>query len=143
MSRDDGTLAARTSTTPAEASCPRTAQSVVCAEVVQVCVRDIRLAADIGVHQHEIGRRQALIVCVTADVAVGERDTLSSTFDYNSIVGFAQGLANERICLIENFAAKLADLCLGSPLVQRVEISVEKPGALANGIAATRVVKRA
>ncbi|AIT81893.1 dihydroneopterin aldolase (plasmid) [Novosphingobium pentaromativorans US6-1] len=107
----------------------------------QVGVSDLRVAADIGVHSHEIGRRQTLVISVIADIVTPREDALAETIDYNRIVEYAQDLARERICLIETYAARLADLCLQSDLVVRVEVSVQKPAALLNGLASTRIVR--
>lgn len=109
--------------------------------VSQVAVNDLRVAADIGVHSHEIGRKQTLIIGVVADIVTPREDILTETIDYNRIVEHAQDLARERISLIETFAAKLADRCLESDLVLRVEVCVQKPAALLNGLASTRVVR--
>lgn len=109
--------------------------------VSQIAVNDLRVAADIGVHSHEIGRKQTLIIGVVADIVTPREDILTETIDYNRIVEHAQDLACERICLIETFAARLAERCLESDLVVRVEVCVQKPAALLNGLASTRVVR--
>lgn len=109
----------------------------------EVMVRDIRLAADIGVHAHEIGRRQALVVHARLKVRPVASDQLADTIDYNAIVGCAEALAQERINLIETFARRLASACLRHAGVEEADIVVEKPGALLNGLASAHVVMKA
>ena len=109
----------------------------------EVIVRDIRLAADIGVHAHEIGRRQALMVHVRLKVRPVTLDLLDHTIDYNAIVAHAAALAGERIALIETFGRRLAGACLRHAGVMEADIVVEKPGALANGVASAHVVMKA
>ena len=111
--------------------------------VQEVVVRDIRLAADIGVHAHEIGRLQALIVQVGLKIRPVMSDCLADTIDYNAVVAHASALASERIALIETFAQRLAQTCLEYPNVLEADVRVEKPGALANGRASTHVVMKA
>lgn len=74
----------------------------------QVTVRDLRVAADIGVHSYEIGRRQTLVLAVTLRLRPASDDCLAETIDYNGIVAAALGLAEERVALIETFADRLA-----------------------------------
>ncbi|MBB4641671.1 dihydroneopterin aldolase [Rhizorhapis suberifaciens] len=109
----------------------------------KIIVRDIRLAADIGVYAHEIGRLQALTVHVALQVLAQKSDRLADTIDYNVIVAHASALATQRIDLIETFAQRLALACLDHPPVLEVEVQVEKPGALANGMASAQVVMKA
>ncbi len=106
----------------------------------EVWIEDLRVAADIGVHAHEMGRRQALIVDARLSLRPPSGDHLAETLDYNRVVEYAVALAEERIALIETFARRLALACLEHDGVLRAEIVVKKPGALANGLAGTRIV---
>ena len=108
----------------------------------QVQVRDIRVAADIGVHPHEIGRAQALTVEVRLSLATFAADQLSATVDYNDVVTHALALGCERIALIETFARRLAEACLAHPGVLEADVTVEKPGVLPNGAVSARIVLR-
>lgn len=117
---------------------PGTAETVF----QQVVVRDIRVAADIGVHAHEVGRRQQLIVDVTLGILPVENDTMAATIDYNQVVGDAMRLGETHVALIETFARNLAERCLEHARVQTAEVVVTKPAALANGLASTRILLR-
>lgn len=103
-------------------------------------VRDIRVAADIGVHAHEIGRPQLLAVDVRLSIIPPSKDQLGETIDYNRIVEYAVELGGMRLSLIETFARRLGEACLATPGVLEADVTVEKPGALPNGLASSRVV---
>jgi dihydroneopterin aldolase len=107
---------------------------------IEVRVHDLRLAARIGAHAHEMDRRQMLRVTVSLRLKRAPLDKLSDTIDYDGVVTLAEALANEHIMLIETFCARLASDCLAAGPVDRVEVVVEKPGALVNGVASARAV---
>lgn len=106
----------------------------------EVLVSDLRLAAFIGVHAHELGRRQSLVVHVRLGIDTVDEDQLAQTVDYNHVVEAAEALADQRIALIETFGQRLAAACLVFPAVRRAEVLVEKPGALNHAMAAARSV---
>ncbi len=112
---------------------------VECA-AMEVNVRDIRVAADIGVFSHEMGIAQKLVVSARLVILPVAQDHLDQTIDYNVIVAYAEALGRERIALIETFAERLAQDCLRHAIVLSADIVVEKPGALANGVASTRII---
>ena len=109
-------------------------------EQTTICVRDVRVEADIGVNADEIGRRQPLVIHAELRLRSAALDDLAATFDYCELLRHAEALAGERIGLIETYARRLAGRCLDHPAVVRAEICVDKPAALANGIAGVRVV---
>lgn len=97
-----------------------------------VFVRALTVEAEIGVHAHEIGRRQPLIVDVELQLAHGGSTHLADTVDYETIAERARELAARgHIGLVETYARRLALACLEPPQVRRVRVRVEKPGALA------------
>ncbi|WP_051383198.1 dihydroneopterin aldolase [Bradyrhizobium sp. WSM3983] len=107
-----------------------------------VFVRDIRVAADIGVDTHEIGRSQLLLLNVRLAISSSGDDRLSETIDYNEIVAEATALGREHVALIETFAGRLAHSLLTRKHVVEVDVTVTKPSALSNGTASARVVIR-
>lgn len=107
-----------------------------------VTIRDLSVAADIGVYAHEIGRPQTLVLNVTLHVKPVMADQISETIDYTRVVEYAEALARERTALIETFAYRLAEKCLAHPLVHEADVVVEKPGAIPQAVAGTRVVLR-
>lgn len=108
--------------------------------VTKVFVRGLRLEAEIGVHDHEQGRRQPLIVDVELDVAAAGWRHLADTVNYETIVAAARALAAAgHIGLVESFAQRLAQACFAEPRVLRARVRVEKPEALAPDAAAAGV----
>ncbi len=102
--------------------------------LAKVFVRALTVSAEIGVHGHEWGRRQPLIVDVELDVEAASRGwrTIGETVNYELIVGHARAIADAgHIGLVETFAWRLAAACLGEPRVRVARVRVEKPLALA------------
>jgi dihydroneopterin aldolase len=98
----------------------------------RVFVRAIRIDAEIGIHAHEHGRRQPLLVDVDLDVAMTDWRRLDDTVNYETIADLARSIAAEgHIGLVETFAHRLAEACLAEPRVLRARVRVEKPMALA------------
>ncbi len=108
-----------------------------------ISVRDIVVDADIGVHAHEIGQPQPLVISVTLEIDAPRADRVDETIDYNGIVALAEALGMERIGLIETFAQRLASECLDVVGVHSADVTVDKPQALGNGVASTRLVMTA
>ncbi|MBA3810461.1 MAG: dihydroneopterin aldolase [Caulobacteraceae bacterium] len=108
--------------------------------VTKVFVRGLTVEARIGVHAHEKGRRQPLIVDVELDVAAGGWRALADTVDYERIARRARAIAAAgHIGLVESFAERLAQACFEEPRVLRARVRVEKPLALAPDAAAAGV----
>ena len=100
----------------------------------KVFVRGLTVEAEIGVHAHEEGRSQPLVVDVEMDVvapAAGWR-SIGETVNYERVGEHARAIAEAgHIGLVETFAWRLANACLGEARVVRVRVRVEKPMALA------------
>lgn len=105
-----------------------------------VSVSDIRVEAYIGVHAHERLHRQLLSISVRLSLVPPDSDDLAETIDYNRVVDECRVLADVGISLIEIFVRRLAEALIGYRGVLRAEVSVEKRGALANGMAGAAVV---
>lgn len=92
-------------------------------------VRNLVLAAKIGVHPHERVRPPRLRVTVELDMAsdLPQRDELVDTVDYERVVSDIRALAVARhINLVETFADAVAQLCLTNRRVVAAHVSVEK-----------------
>ncbi len=108
--------------------------------VTKVFVRGLAVEAEIGVHAHEQGRRQPLIVDVELDDAAAGWRALADTVDYETIARRARAIAAAgHIGLVESFAERLARACFEEPRVLRARVRVEKPLALAPHAAAAGV----
>jgi dihydroneopterin aldolase len=98
----------------------------------KVFVTGLKIQAEIGVHRHEMGRSQPLVVDVELDVPVAGAERLADTLNYETILTTAREIAAEgHIQLVETFAERLAQACLADPRVTRARVRVEKPLALA------------
>lgn len=101
----------------------------------KVRVRDLPLLADVGINQDEIGRRQPLTVSVELQLDANRIETIGKTVDYRKIAALAEALAEAHIPLIETFAQRLAEQCLALSGVTAASVEIDKPFALARGIA--------
>lgn len=101
-------------------------------EGLRVFVRGLRLEAGIGVHDHERGRLQTLVIDVSLDLGGGHSvERLADTVNYETVAAAARAIATEgHVGLIESFAERLAGVCLADSRVRRVSVRIEKPGAL-------------
>jgi len=96
-----------------------------------VFVRGLRVEAGIGVHDHELGRLQPLVIDVTLDLAPAPVERLADTINYETIAQAARAIvAAGHVGLVETFAERLALACLEEARVQRCTVRIEKPGAL-------------
>jgi len=103
----------------------------------RVFVRGLRLEAEIGVHAHEHGRAQPLVLDVELDAHLALDGRLESTINYETVVDAARELLAEgHVQLVETFAERLARACLKDERVQRVSVRAEKPDALPDAEAA-------
>lgn len=106
-----------------------------------VFVRGLRVEAGIGVHDHELGRLQTLVIDVTLDLDPAPVDRLADTVNYESVADAARAIVAEgHVGLVETFAERLATACLSDGRVQRCAVRIEKPGALDGAAAAGCVV---
>lgn len=105
-------------------------------ETLTVFVRGLEVQAGIGVHDHEQGRLQTLVIDVSLELGAGDVDGLSDTVNYETVAEAARAIvAAGHVGLVETFADRLALACLEDPRVRGARVRVEKPGALAGTIA--------
>ena len=105
-----------------------------------VFVRGLSVDAHIGLHAHEKGRHQPLIVDADLTIETDGWARLSDTVNYERVGVHARAIAQAgHIGLVETFAHRLAVVCLAEPRVTRVRIRVEKPLALAPNASAAGV----
>lgn len=100
----------------------------------RVHIRDLLLRCVIGVHDWERRERQNVVLNITlhADLRAACRsDDVADTVDYVEVKKrVMSAVERSSFCLLEALAQAAADACLGDPRVQRVDVTVEKPGAL-------------
>ena len=95
-----------------------------------VFVRDLELAAQIGVHRHEHRRAQTVRINIDLTVTEGTTptdDKLENVVDYESIVqGVKTIVAAGHINLVETLAERVAGLCLSDARVEAARVRIEK-----------------
>ena len=106
--------------------------------IVEVTISGLQVAADIGVYAHEHGRAQPLVVDISLTIDAPAHDALPETLDYQRVADDAHALAERRTALIETYAMRLAEQCVGYPGVRKADVRVSKPGALRGGLAGAR-----
>jgi len=107
-----------------------------------VRVRELPLLADVGINPDEVGRRQPLVITVELQLDAGAVDGIGETVDYRRIAAAAETLAAVHIPLIETFARRLGEECLGWAPVHEARVSIDKPFALTRGLAGVEVTVR-
>ncbi len=116
-------------------------------------IRDLVLAASIGVYSHEHEQRQRVRINVELAVhdggaqnisraAVGA-DDLARVVDYEAIVNNIRAIATAgHIQLVETLAERLAESCLSDPRIRRVLVRVEKLDVFADAAAVGVEIER-
>lgn len=105
-------------------------------EALTVFVRGLEVAAGIGVHDHELGRLQRLVIDVRLDLTPAAVERLGDTINYETVAEAARAIAAEgHVGLVETFAERLALTMLEDARVRRCEVRIEKPGALDGAVA--------
>lgn len=100
----------------------------------KVFVKDLLVRGIIGINEWEREKPQDIIinlVIFTDLTKVGETDDIHDSVNYKTLAKKAQEHAeNARRLTVEALATDIAKLCLEVPHVQKVRVSVEKPGAV-------------
>jgi dihydroneopterin aldolase len=98
--------------------------------VRRVFVKDLVLAALIGVHRHEKDGRQRVRINLDMEVIESEQpvqDRLADVVCYEDVVTAIRGIvAAGHINLVESLAELIADRCLEDRRVRKVRVRVEK-----------------
>jgi FolB domain-containing protein len=109
-------------------------------------IRGLSVRTLIGVHERERHKPQDLLISLRlfADTRpAGESDRLEDALDYDAVarrvVAFAESAA---YLLIERLAEGVAQVCLREFRVPRVEVRVEKPGALPRAKSVSVTIER-
>lgn len=100
----------------------------------RIYIRDLVMRCIIGIEPHEREHTQDVSINIAMHVDLrrpGQSDQIEDTVNYktikNQIVTMVQ---TSQFFLVECLAQKIADICLGDPRVQQVEVTLDKPGAL-------------
>ena len=100
----------------------------------RIHLRDLLLRCIVGVNEEERGKRQDVVINLTlhADLRQACRsDRIEDTINYRTIKqAVIKEIEGRSFHLIERVGERVAEFCLGSPGVRRVDVVVDKPGAL-------------
>ena len=100
----------------------------------RILIKDLLTRCIIGVDDDERREKQDVIVNIVlwADLAKPARtDNFNDAVDYRSIKKrVLKAVENSSFQLLEALAGHIADLCLSTPGVKQVQITVDKPSAL-------------
>jgi dihydroneopterin aldolase len=99
----------------------------------QLAVRGIEVHAHHGVFDFERRDGQTFLIDLLLGLdtrSAAATDDLASTVDYGALVDEVVAAAQkDPVDLIETLAQRIADVCLGQPQVETVEVTVHKPHA--------------
>jgi 7,8-dihydroneopterin aldolase/epimerase/oxygenase len=96
-----------------------------------VFVRGLRIDARIGVHAHEHGRLQPVMLDIELEVDDRRIEGIADTVDYEEVAGWARRVFEVgHVDLVEHYAERLGQACLDDPRVRSVKVRIEKPEAL-------------
>ncbi len=112
----------------------------------EIRIKDLQLRCVVGVYPEERREKQDVVIQVRMEAdldAASRSDFLSDTVDYKAIKKrIVLAVEASSYQLIERLAGRVAEICLDDPLVQAVEVEVEKPGALRFARTVSVVVRR-
>jgi 7,8-dihydroneopterin aldolase/epimerase/oxygenase len=98
---------------------------------LRVFMRGLRLDAEIGLHPHERGRAQPLVVDAEVELAPREVAHFADTVNYEVLAEYARALAARgHVELVETYAQDLARALLRETGALAVTVRVQKPQAL-------------
>lgn len=100
----------------------------------RIHIRNLRLRCILGIFPEERREKQDVVINVTlySDLSrAGASDDIADTVDYKELKKrIVARVEASTFFLVERLAAEVADLALESPGVERVDVAVDKPGAL-------------
>ncbi len=100
----------------------------------KIYIRDLSIRCIIGVNEDERTEKQDVVINVilfTDTRKAGQTDALEDSVDYKRVKKTILSLVeNSEFLLIEKLADEIAKVCLDDSKVQKVNVSVDKPGAL-------------
>ena len=105
-----------------------------CKQLDRIHIRDLSLRCVIGAYEEERREKQDVVINITlyADLkAAGRSDRMADTVDYKAAKKRVVAMVEQSSChLVEHLAERIAGACLEDARVERVTVSVDKPGAL-------------
>lgn len=103
-------------------------------ELDRIYIRNLALRCIIGFRDWERRKKQDVTINLTihADLSKARRtDRVEDALDYKALKDrIIEMVEASSFHLLERLAGSIAELCLDEPMVQRVDVTVDKPGAL-------------
>ncbi|MBI3165421.1 MAG: dihydroneopterin aldolase [Anaerolineales bacterium] len=100
----------------------------------KVFIKDLLARGIIGIREWEREKEQDILINVTVytdTIRAAETDDINDCVDYSALAREIQSHAETAKRLtVEALANDLAKICLQTPLVRKVVVRVEKPGAV-------------
>jgi len=100
----------------------------------KIFIRDLALRCIIGIYPEERRDKQDVLVNVEMHCDLrraGRSDALADTVDYKAVKkAILELVERSGFQLIESLAEHIADLALADPKVEKVVVTIDKPGAL-------------
>lgn len=100
----------------------------------RILISDLSVRCIIGVKGEERRKRQDVVINVAIYANLreaGKNDRFEDTVDYRAIKKRIVKMAeNSQFYLVEAMAEAIAEICLDHPAVTKVQVRVDKPGAL-------------
>ncbi|MHC4605579.1 MAG: dihydroneopterin aldolase [Planctomycetota bacterium] len=100
----------------------------------KIHIRDLLVRCIIGVFGKERRSKQDVLISITMHADLGKAcrtDDMDDTIDYKAlkkkVIAEVEG---SKYYLIERLAERIAEICLENRRVEKVVVSVDKPGAL-------------
>ena len=97
-------------------------------------IRGLLLRCIIGINESERQNKQDVLINITlwADLRpAAAADDIAQTVNYRTLTKqIIEHVEASEYFLLETLTEKIAELCLKDPRVARVQVNVEKPGAL-------------
>ena len=100
----------------------------------RIHIRDLLVRCILGIYDEERRDKQDVIINITlhADLNVAcASDRIEDTVNYKDVKKKVLAMVQDsQYYLVERLAEHVAELALDAPLIERVDVTVEKPGAL-------------
>jgi FolB domain-containing protein len=100
----------------------------------RIHIRDLTVRCIVGINDWEREKKQDVIINLTlwADLEKAcAGDSIENTVNYKTLKNrIVEMIERSEFQLIERMAESVAGLCMEEPLVQRVDVTVDKSGAL-------------
>lgn len=100
----------------------------------RIFIRDLCLRCIIGIYPHERREKQDVVINIVLEgdlSKAGRTDDIEDTINYKTIKKRILRLVEKSsFFLVEKLAEEIAKLCLKERTIERVTVTLDKPGAL-------------